>query len=152
MAKRPTLAPTSSKLAAIFDAFRKVLGGPMVPLLFPIDPVPASRPRVARWGTYYAPTYKNWMKAAAPFVEACKQEHMDGPLAVLIEVVCPPPKTVKRDYPRGDVDNYEKAALDAITKGETVWDDDDQVVVLLGAKRYTRADEKPHTAVEVYKL
>jgi Holliday junction resolvase RusA-like endonuclease len=106
---------------------------------------------VTRWGTYYTKTYKNWMQAAAPFVEACKTYH-EGPLAVIVEVICPRPKTVERAYPRGDVDNYEKAALDIITKGESVWDDDDQVVMLIGVKRFVDKGEEPRTIVEVYRL
>lgn len=126
-------------------------GTKSVPVSFDLAPVPASRPRVSRWGVYYAKNYKDWMKDAHPFVTQCVEQY-EGPLAVLVEVVCPPPKTVKRDYPRGDVDNYAKGPLDVITKSETVWQDDEQIVALLVVKRYMRADEVAHTRVEVFKL
>lgn len=126
------------------------------PLHFCIDvaPVPASRPRVTRWGTYYGKTYKNWMKNAAESLAKQDDEFwlFREKCAVFLEIVAERPKTTKRSEPRGDVDNYAKAALDAITKTEMVWDDDDQVVALFVSKRFAETDESPRTEVEVYPL
>lgn len=126
------------------------------PLRFCIDvaPVPASRPRVTRWGTYYGKTYKNWMAAAAKSLAQQRDDYwlIREQCAVCLEIIAERPKTTKRPEPRGDVDNYAKAALDAITKTELVWDDDDQVVALFVSKRFAEPDERPRTEVEVYPL
>jgi hypothetical protein len=58
------------------------------------------------------------------------------------------PKTGKLPSPLGDVDNYVKAPLDAITHGQLLWHDDKQVVTLLATKRYAIGGEQPHTYVK----
>lgn len=117
----------------------------------PLNPVPASRPRVARWGVYYPKTYKTWMEAAEAFtvdIGGCLETSL---LVTAVHVVARP-KTTLRAYPRGDVDNFAKATLDAVTKWGTIWSDDDQVLVLTTSKRFARAGESPATHVEVYEL
>lgn len=116
-----------------------------------VPPVPASRPRVTRWGVYYAKTYKTWMDAAAVALSDVGHR-VDGPLRVSLLHVVARPKTTQRDYPRGDVDNYAKASLDAITKCERVWDDDDQILELITSKRFATPGEEPHTEVTVWQL
>lgn len=63
----------------------------------------------------------------------------------------PPFKTVSRDFPRGDVDNYAKSVLDLITKREEIWHDDNQVVTLYTTKRLA-VNEEPHTFVYIREL
>lgn len=116
----------------------------------PVPPVPASRPRVSRWGVYYAKTYKDWMKAAAETVpEATRQMH--GPLRVDMEIVAHRPKTTQRYSPRGDVDNFAKAALDALTK-KGYWPDDDDVTELFVSKRFALPGEEPYTGITIRTL
>jgi Holliday junction resolvase RusA-like endonuclease len=118
-----------------------------------INPVPASRPRVSRWGTYYAKTYKNWMREAGEkLAELGTTSKYQGPVSVRIEHVVARPKTTDRDFPRGDVDNYAKATLDAVTKAGLAWDDDDQVTHLYASKRFASGMEQPHTYIEVLPL
>jgi Holliday junction resolvase RusA-like endonuclease len=74
-----------------------------------------------------------------------------GPLFVRITNIVQKAKTSKLVWPRGDVDNYAKAPLDAITKAATVWHDDDQVVDLHTSKRFANPGEQPGTLVEVYR-
>lgn len=91
-----------------------------ITIVFDLAPVPASRPRVGKFGTYYAKSYADWMKEAAGFVKAAL-----------------------------DVDNYAKGPLDVITKSGKVWGDDKQVVSLRVSKRYTEPGEAPHTKTTI---
>ena len=108
-----------------------------------VEPVPASRPRVSRWGTYYGKTYENFRvkcrEALRQFQDTVK--HMEEPSECLIEVVAKRPKTSKRDYPRGDVDNFAKGPLDSMTSNGFFWNDDDQITALAVIKRYAEPDE-----------
>lgn len=116
----------------------------------PLPPVPAARPRVSRWGTYYPKTYANWKKQAEQQLAATGvRENVDGPVYVCAHAVVKRPAKPTRDYPYPDVDNFAKAALDAITKSGVLWVDDHQVVVLHTSKRYARPGEEPHTLLQI---
>lgn len=65
-----------------------------------------------------------------------------------IEVVCKRPKKPANVMPIGDVDNYAKAALDAITSAD-IWADDKLVVEMTVRKRYTEGHEQPHTFITI---
>lgn len=98
------------------------------------------------------------MEAAAVALSATKVTHLNGPLDrhgllhVIADHVVMKPKTTIRNCPRGDVDNYAKATLDAITKCGHVWEDDDQVLILTTTKRFAEKGEEPHTKVTVCNL
>lgn len=104
----------------------------------PIDPVPASRPRVSRWsGVYYGKRYSNFRKLvgdALSCVDLPKEFPLEGPLHVDVEFRVLKPKSSKREFPRGDVDNYFKT-LDSFTG--VVWVDDDQIVSSAMKKVYS---------------
>lgn len=128
-----------------------------ITLRFPLEPVPASRPRVTRWGTYHTKRYKDWLEGAAlalPLISAAKNPYFpkDAHLKVTIEVVCTKAKTSKLTRPRGDLDNYEKAVLDVITHARTIWDDDVQVTRLQSHKRFAATDESAHTKVIIERV
>ncbi|MBP5855700.1 RusA family crossover junction endodeoxyribonuclease [Marivibrio halodurans] len=142
--KRPTTR-TSNFVSAFRDWFVDRAGAALLRLTIDIDPVPASRPRVGKFGTYYAKTYAKWRKAALPFAKAFEGPKLEGPVAVMVEQIVQKPKTTKRFWPKGDVDNYVKAPLDVLTKGEKVWKDDDQVVFCTSTKRFTETGEAPGT-------
>lgn len=89
------------------------------------------------------------MAEAAKHAEPILDVPLSCPLSVTLEFIILKPKTSKRDYPRGDVDNYEKAALDHITKNMSVWEDDDQVVRLSSHKRFAVTLETPGVMVTV---
>jgi len=112
-----------------------------------VNPVPASRPRVTRWGTHYSKTYEGFRRAAAKQLEKADGAPTDAPLLVLVECVVEKPRTGKLSAPRGDVDNYAKGPLDALTKAEKFWKDDDQIQMLVVAKRYAKPGEQPGTNV-----
>ncbi len=117
----------------------------------PFDPVPAARPKVGRWNTYYPKTYANWKKKAeqglARVVPTWRATN--EPVYTSVEVVKQKAKTSKLLTPGGDIDNYAKAAFDAITKCGHVWEDDKQVQTLYATKRFTLGDEDPYTRVVV---
>lgn len=110
-----------------------------VVLHLPIAPVPASRPRVSKWGTYYGKTYSAFRKEAAKVIDAeLENDPLEGGLEVSLWFFCKKPKTTRREEPRGDVDNYIKAILDSCNG--KVWVDDDQILRLNAQKRW--ADER----------
>jgi Holliday junction resolvase RusA-like endonuclease len=117
-----------------------------------LAPVPASRPRVSRWGTYYAKNYAGWMKSAAKLLGGEGDGATDAPLMVLVEQVVEKPRTSKLAFPRGDVDNFAKGPLDAITKAGRVWKDDNQIVGLVVFKRFAEKGEEPGTRVDYVQL
>lgn len=123
-------------------------------LYLPLEPVPASRPRaVAGRPAYYLPRYAAWKREAAqalaelPDLPSFESE----PVEVWLEFVCARPKKPTRTYPRGDCDNYAKAALDALTEAGC-WVDDVQVVSVHSRKRYAGPGEQPGTRVRVRAL
>lgn len=131
------------------EALRKwAKGRRQIELTVPLNPVPASRPRVSRHaGVYYLKTYATWMKQAALHLPKGDPAFPSGLVAVLAEHYVQQPKTTKLHAPRGDVDNYLKATLDAVTKCGAVWSDDDQVALVTGTKQFTV--EEPHTQILV---
>lgn len=116
-------------------------------LRVPVAPVPASRPRVTRWGTYYTKTYKQYMADTADVLPKAPRA-LEGRLDVRVEFVCHKPKTTKRLTPRGDIDNHLKAILDALTKAG-YWPDDDNIDRVEATKRWVDGKETPHTYIEV---
>lgn len=118
-------------------------------IVIELPPVPASRPRVSKFGTYYAANYKDWKKAALGFFPKDLQPIL-GALRVDLEIVYKRPKKITRPIPPGDIDNYAKAALDAVNDAG-VWGDDRQVTTLLVKKRYAHLEEDPHTRIHIKK-
>lgn len=106
-------------------------------------PVPAGRPRVTKWGTYYPKSYTNWIKASKPAVEAMPIVPLTGNVALVVEVNCVPPKKTDHTAPMGDVDNFAKGPMDLITKLGKSWKDDRQIVSLTVVKRWIAEGEEP---------
>lgn len=122
-------------------------------------PVPASRPRVTRWGTHYAKSYARFRKQAKEELEerstkpgSDDTQHTSKPLILLAEHIVPRPRTGKRLLPKGDVDNYVKGPLDSLTEAGAFWDDDDQIVLIIASKRYAEPDEEPGVRLEWIEL
>jgi Holliday junction resolvase RusA-like endonuclease len=107
-----------------------------------IPPVPASRPRVGRYGTFYGKTYKKFREQLAELMKEWPHEPMTGSLEVETWIMAPFPKTKsareKRQWPKGDLDNYEKAVWDGLNG--IVWEDDDQIV---NSRSYKRFSDNP---------
>lgn len=112
--------------------------------------MPASRPRVTRWGTYHTKTYKTWLDQAGAYLSGVTAAiPADTPLIVVAEFVCARPKTTKLVTPKGDIDNYLKAPLDAITHAG-LWADDKWITTVTATKRFQEPGEEPHTSLVVY--
>lgn len=131
----------------------------------PGDPVPQPRIRATRTGHVYTPSGPiGPYKAAVGLMAAAEARRRgwaftEGPVEVVIEWVFARPRShltaagelraTAPPFPGlrcGDIDNLEKAVLDAITRGGGVWKDDAQVVAVRKAKRYGPASK---TTVEI---
>ena len=120
------------------------------------DPVPASRPRVTRYATYYPKRYKAYKDGADKAIPTSPRPMLQGNLRATIEFVCERPKTTKRSNPRGDIDNHMKSILDAVTgtrkNPKFYWKDDDQITQVIATKRWPNGNEEPHTRIQVEQL
>lgn len=132
----------------VTDVIKQALGEPTLQVTFRLNPVVASRPRVTRWGVYYGKNYTAWRKAAMEHIKESTDTVTDF-CTVLVEQIVQKPKTSKKKYPRGDVDNYGKAPMDILTK-KNFWTDDDIVTGMWSAKRFAGKDEEPRTEVTIY--
>jgi Holliday junction resolvase RusA-like endonuclease len=120
-------------------------------IFLPLSPVPAARPKVGRFNTYYPKTYQTWKTQAERMLKQVVTdfEPTDEGVHVFLEQVKVKARTSKLVRPKGDVDNFAKATLDAITKSGKIWIDDDQVVSLATHKRFAYPGEEAHTLVRV---
>ena len=108
---------------------------------FDTNPVPASRPRVSRWGTYYAKTYKAFRVAFALEVAEFRKDFrplLGERLKVKVVICCKRPKTTKLPHPRGDIDNYLKALFDSCN--EFAWRDDIQIQEVWAHKQWSEGE------------
>jgi len=104
---------------------------------FPIQPTPASRPRVSKWGSYYTGPYVAFRENVKPLLAEALAgwTPMDVPMIVTVGIYPERPKSSKLDYPKPDVDNYIKAILDVCN--EKVWTDDHLIVNISASKRWS---------------
>lgn len=122
----------------------------------PVPPVPASRPKVARFGTYYSKRHQQYVKDFATCLlhYPPEWEYLDkeARLIVGLEFVCTRPKRVTNAAPHYDIDNLSKLPLDCMTSADIFWHDDRQIELLIAHKRYAKVNEEPHTLVRVYAI
>ncbi len=117
-----------------------------------VAPVPAARVKHGKWGAYYPARYETFRKECTHWLQEnlpLRKMLMDGEVEVISTFVCKKPKKPANPYPRGDIDNFEKALYDAITSSKRVWVDDTQISMVRSQKRYTVGREKPCIHVEV---
>jgi len=113
-----------------------------------VNPVPASRPRVSRWGTYYSKTYTAFRKAAPAAIEDAVTNsgvgRSDLPFSQPVECEfvfnLKRPKTTKLSHPRCDVDNLLKGIQDSIQGIIIV--DDNQLLTVKGTKQWAKKGEE----------
>jgi len=132
---------------------RKVAGS--VEFNIPLAPVPAARVKHSKWGAYYPPRYETFRKDCRRWLEEnleVKDALTHAELEVISTFVCKRPKKPAHGYPRGDIDNFEKALYDAITSSERVWNDDVQISMVRATKRYAIGAEDPCIQVKVRPL
>jgi len=110
----------------------------MLHLRLNLNPVPASRPRVTRWGAFYGKRHQAFREEALALLENMREQGnlpknlLSGRLQVWVFIQVKKPKTSKLDIPRGDIDNYLKLILDCCTG--FVWEDDIHIEEVCGYK------------------
>lgn len=143
------------------------------PLSFTVhgQPVPQPRIRATRSGHVYTPGGKiQPYKQAIGLLAKAEARRIgwqmtDGPVEVSIECVFSRPRShttaagaVRPAAPvfpgrqAGDVDNLEKAVLDAVTRAGAVWQDDSQVVDCRVRKRWAGPGEASRLMVTVRRV
>jgi Holliday junction resolvase RusA-like endonuclease len=142
-----------------------VSGEPLIQLWIPGEPIPASRPRVTKWGTFNSKRYSQYKQKCALMLQAAyrRRTPIGMAVAVSIEVVIPRPKSRPRsglaalywladqDYPApvggcwGDIDNYIKGIFDAAQMAGVIANDS-QVVEVTATKH---AGDQPGVYVQV---
>lgn len=116
-------------------------------------PQAASRPRVTRYGAYHTKNYTEFKNEAHRELLKLKLPKADeGMFYVSLEIICKKPRNPSQEYPQGDVDNYVKSYLDAITKAGLVWNDDVQVIGLNAVKRYQEPKEEYGCNITIRKV
>lgn len=120
----------------------------------PFEPVAAVRPKVTRWSVYYPGAYGEYLPTVRDWLSSeWTKTPFDCPVAVSLTFVLSRPKSHFRSgrnshlvktsaplYPRQDIDNFAKGALDVLSGHLFI--DDKQVVRLVADKRY-KANESP---------
>jgi len=135
---------TQTPISELFETFVNWMEGrcgPLLHLRVDAEPAPESlrigRNRVFPGKLYAAFQAQCVKQLAGP---RTKEAFPEGELLIALEFVCTRPKTSKREWPRGDIDNLAKGPLDALTK-VGAWGDDDQITVAYPTKRYARPGE-----------
>jgi len=122
-------------------------------LIFDINPVPASRPRVTRWGTFYGKKYKQFkLEMGLLLIDADKNnpvnptKWLEGLISADMTFFIPMAKSwsnKKKTSKNGqfcdnnaDLDNYEKAILDSLNN--VYFHDDKQIVVQKSKKIWAK--------------
>src|SRR5690606_13238815 len=102
----------SNLVEVVKDNMKRLATAGLFSLFIGGKPVPAGRPRVARWGVYYPKTYTKWMTDSWKYVSDLDSVPTGKNIALLVECVCPPLKTSKATAPMGDVDNFANGPMD----------------------------------------
>ena len=124
---------------------------------FDINPVPAARPRVSRWSTYYPKKYTRFKKE----MEALTGELDTTPCENLVvvslrfKIKIPQSWSKKKRLERentycnnnSDIDNYIKAMLDSLNGVYFI--DDRQVVEVFASKKYSNEPRILFTMMEM---
>lgn len=136
----------------VVGKIKELLGAPTLGASFLFNPVPASRPKFAVRGkfvsVYYGKKYTAWRKEAMEKIKE-QSDSLDLYLTVVVEQIVLKAKSSKKDFPRGDADNYVKAPLDILTD-KNFWADDDLIINLVSSKRFAEPGEQERTEVSIY--
>ena len=123
-------------------------------ILVNVKPVPAARPRVTRWGTYFPKTYTDFRNECYHSLLKLSKQYPanDSAYIVDVEFICKRPKNPSNAYPVGDVDNYLKGILDALVHCKLFFNDDIQIIKLTGTKRYQKSKEEFGMRISISEL
>lgn len=142
----PTTATTMARTTKTSDGVGRVS------FSLALCPVPAPRPKVRVHNgvgfAYYTGKYKNFLAEAPKAIPESPIFFGKGtPVHVDVVFALPKPQKPANPYPVGDIDNYLKSILDAITKNGTYWHDDTQVESITARKVYTQEPDGYHSVV-----
>ena len=117
------------------------------------NPVPASRPRVTRWGVYYGKKYTEYRKGAGiAIASAVKEAQAEGFLPINSALMIAQlfeaerPRTTKLDFPSWDVDNANKALWEALQEHGVI-KDDKNILASIEMKRWTLTQPQTHILI-----
>lgn len=112
-------------------------------IYLPVKPVPASRVKVTRWGSFYTKTYTDFRGECYHVLNKIKSKYPanDSCYAIHIDFIHKRPMNPSNIYPVGDLDNLLKGPLDALVKCGIFLIDDIQIIDLSSKKRYQRKGE-----------
>jgi len=112
---------------------------------FNIAPVPASRPRVTRWGTHYSKRYTQFRKDFAALLDEFDTQLQLGLLSIRLDFFLQIPKSWSKKKKLAkeskyadnnvDIDNLCKAVLDGL-EGRYYFNDN-QIVMIRARKYYS---------------
>ncbi len=118
------------------------------------NPVPASRPRVTRWGVYYGKRYTEYrIEMHATIEQAIGEAKAEGILPLDSTIIVAQlyeikkPKTTKLEYPNPDLDNLTKSLWDAL-QSHGVIQDDKQILASIETKRWTTTIPMTHIIIQ----
>ena len=136
-------------------------------LWLPGQPVPCPRVKVGRWGAYYGKAYSAWLPAAKDYAkDNWEGGFFDDNQTLIVRLEFKVARAAshygtgknsmklkagaeaKYPVPNGDIDNYAKGPLDALSG--VVYGDDKQIIELVARKAWTtNPDEQPGVHIEV---
>ena len=126
-------------------------------VIFYVAPVPASRPRVTRWSTFFPKKYTQYREDMKMATANTLFTPFEGNIYAQIDFFIQIPKSwskKKKVAKQGtycdnnaDIDNYCKSILDALNG---VYYEDDRQVVMLRARMFW--SNTPRTEIEITKL
>ena len=118
-------------------------------MIFNIAPVPAARPRVTRWSTFFPKKYTQFRKDFALILDELDVELAEGLLYAKLDFFMQIPKSwsnKKKIAKEGkyadnnvDVDNLVKACLDSC---EGVFYENDKQVAMIRARKFYSVDAR----------
>jgi Holliday junction resolvase RusA-like endonuclease len=121
-------------------------------------PKPQSRPKFARMGKFvrtYSPKTDWFGLVYMQGLQNKPSEAYDTPLKLMLQFVLPKPKSAPKgkQWPsvRPDIDNYEKAVLDALTQAG-MWTDDGLICEMFTSKVYAKPGEATGCRIAITQL
>ncbi len=122
-------------------------------ITIPLNPVPASRPRVTRWGVYYGKKHTQYNKDCKMLLKQCQKPKTTAQTVLLkfyIEIPKSKSKAFKNEnnnephLQKPDIDNLAKLIIDILVD-KNYFSDDNIIVKLVLEKFWTL--ENPRTEV-----
>jgi len=126
-------------------------------ITFEVNPVPAARPRVGRFSTYYPKKYTKFKKDMEALTSELNMTPCENLVCVSLKFKIKTPqswskkKRLERENTycnnNSDIDNYIKAILDSLNGVYFV--DDRQVVEVFASKKYSNEPRILFTMMEI---